>query len=102
MRIKPEHAQVLQAKGDSMAPTIADGALVIVDASVNHFTGSGIYVFSLGGQVRLKRLAIPSDGGLLIISDNEKLYPREDLGPAQLDDLDFRIHARVGWTDKVL
>ncbi len=65
---------VLIARGDSMEPTIADRAWVIIDeAETEPF--DAVFAFVLGGEARVKRFRRSTDG-LLLISDNEA-YPPE-------------------------
>ncbi len=100
--VSPDLTEVIRARGDSMLPTISDGSIILVNRSVHEFQGGGIYVFSVGEDIRLKRLQRRIDGGLIVISDNEKLYPREELPVERLVELNFTVHGKVIWTERVL
>ncbi|MDC9591600.1 S24 family peptidase [Xenorhabdus sp. XENO-10] len=61
--------KVISVKGDSMTGTIESGDQIFVDVSVNFFDGDGIYVFSFGRMLHVKRLQIQKNR-LAILSDN--------------------------------
>lgn len=90
---------MLDAKGDSMEPTIGDGDLVMVDTR-DRALQDGIMAFVLNDVARIKRLRPLMTGGLEIISDNDKVYRPETMQPADL--LDLQIIGRVRWVGKVL
>lgn len=60
--------------GDSMAPTIRDGDLILVDNGVNSVAYDAIYVFGINGQIRINRIQRELDGGLRVISDNPRYH----------------------------
>lgn len=109
----PASAESLRASGDSMEPTIASGALLIVDASqreVPKFLSrqkkaprkplpqDPIYVFVQDGHLRLKRLRLlDEDGTVAIISDNIAVHPPEFARISELD-----VLAKVIWWDNRL
>lgn len=88
---------VLTAAGDSMAPKIADGDLLLVDENDTRII-DGVFAFVLDGEARVKRFRKRLDG-VTIISDNPA-YGSEDLAADQLD----RIHiiGRVRWVGSVM
>jgi transcriptional regulator with XRE-family HTH domain len=88
---------VLEARGDSMFPTIHDGALVLVDEAQQRIT-DGIFAFVLDGDARLKRFR-RSMSGLTIISDNPA-YPAEEIDTSQLSAL--QIIGQVLWVSHAL
>ncbi len=100
---------LLRAAGDSMAPTISDGALLLVnetDAILpekpprrrNEYDHRDVYVFLQGGDLRVKRL-VAAPKGVFVMSDNPAY------GPELLDGSDlrqFKIIGRVIWWDNRL
>lgn len=91
---KAEELVAVAVKGDSMAPTLAEGDTVLVntrDASL----ADGIYVIRIDGGVYVKRLQHRIGGAIGVISDN-KDYPDQELSGQQLNDL--TIIGRVVWT----
>jgi len=100
MGVNADYVEFIQLKGDSMSPTISDGATVLVDRSKKDLRGDEIYVVSLGDEVRIKRVQKGIDISITLISDNEKFYPPERLSSADAEQL--RVHGRVFWTEKLL
>lgn len=88
---------VLEARGDSMFPTIQDGALVLVDEHQQRVT-DGLFAFVLDGDARLKRFR-RSISGLSVISDNPA-YPVEELDASQLNKI--QIIGQVLWVSQAL
>jgi phage repressor protein C with HTH and peptisase S24 domain len=73
----PEYCYILEARGDSMWPTIPDGALLIVDASKTEVDDGRIYHFNVMDKVVVKRARIMG-GKLYLTSDNQAAgYPPE-------------------------
>jgi phage repressor protein C with HTH and peptisase S24 domain len=99
--------RLLRAHGDSMEPTIRNGALLLVDESdrklpltppvpKNPWDHPDIYVFTHEGAVRVKRLRQDRTGPVLAISDNT-IYSPEILRKPE-----FKIEGRVVWWDNRL
>ena len=104
---KPERCQFIRARGDSMAPTIGDGALVLVNRddkavplarSRKRAPDDDIFVFERDGETRIKRLARQPDASITVISDNMREHPPEVLPPG----VDAGVHGRVIWWDNRL
>lgn len=101
----------LRAKGDSMEPTIVDGALLLVADSngdlrlpdrppkPRNWNAPDIYVFLQGDDLRVKRLRKAKQGAIFVMSDNPAYEPEVLLK----DDLKrFKICGRVIWWDNRL
>jgi phage repressor protein C with HTH and peptisase S24 domain len=67
---KPQNLALLTASGDSMAPTIRDGDLLLVDTSARRIEGSRIYVLAIGGALMVKRIQLCLDASVVMKSDN--------------------------------
>lgn len=96
--INADLAGLVRVRGESMAPTVPDRALVLVHCAEMLLERPGIYAFSRDGEAFIKRL-VPverrPDGypsSLVIISDGGSIPPEVVTGPA-LNDL--RIVGRV-------
>ena len=63
--------KVITVRGDSMEGTINPGDEIFVDISVNSFDGDGVYVFTYGRTMHVKRLQMQKDK-LAVISDNDR------------------------------
>jgi phage repressor protein C with HTH and peptisase S24 domain len=98
--IDPKEAGLLTATGDSMSPTIPDGALMLVDRRKDQQLRSGyIYVIVLDGEVLVKRLSRNVDKTIDLISDNP-LYPVKTIRQVDFDGL--FIAGRVFWVGRKL
>lgn len=87
----PEFISLVNVKGDSMSPTFESGDLLFVDTSINHYNGDGVYVFSYGDTLHVKRLQMAGDE-LLVISDNPAY---RDWSINHENEYKFHIKARV-------
>jgi len=83
---------VLENKGDSMEPTISDGALLLIDENDRRLI-DGIFGFVLDGEARLKRFR-RTMAGVMIVSDNPA-YPPEEVTGSRMDDI--HIIGRLRW-----
>ena len=75
---------IITAVGDSMSPTFSDGDFVIVDTSKTEVIGDGVYAVRAGGGIFIKRVQRKLDGGVTLLSDNEKYKPMD----VPVEDLD--------------
>ena len=93
--INPLAAHVLRLSGHSMAPTLQDKDLVIVDTSQTTIRDEEIYALAYGETVLIKRLHPQWDGSVKIISDNKGGHYADAFVPAADRD-QLRIVGRVG------
>lgn len=90
--VAADQCSLIRASGDSMLPTIPDGALLLLDHSQINISTGGIFVLNVADKLLVKRISRRLDGMIDVISDNAK-YPPEAIGPDRMDDL--RIVGRV-------
>jgi phage repressor protein C with HTH and peptisase S24 domain/DNA-binding XRE family transcriptional regulator len=83
-----ENIAALTVDGDSMDPTLHRGDMVVCDSC--GWSGEGIYAIRMGGSGFVKRLT-KAPGKVIIISDNPKYPPREELEGSE----DFQVIGRV-------
>lgn len=88
---------VFLAEGDSMWPTVQDGARVLTDLKDTRLR-EGVFAFRTGDELRIKRLRRLVDG-IEIRSDNDR-YPPEILKGEDADEV--AIIGAVLWTGNVL
>lgn len=82
------------AEGDSMSPTINDGATIWIDTTKQSIKDGHIFVFEYGGLFMCKRLyRLPNDG-LKVVSDNDIDYPAFEITGEQKEQNGFRL---IGW-----
>ena len=90
-----EQLLMIEARGDSMEPTIREGDLLVVDIlPKQRIEHSRLYVLLAGENLLVKRIQQQLDGSLLVISDNSRYAP-ERIVPKELDAL--RILGQVIW-----
>lgn len=96
-RTTAEGLGILQAEGDSMEPTIPDGARVLLDLRDTRLR-EGIFGFRLDDELRVKRLRRVGEG-VEILSDNPRYQPELIEG----HDLErFAVIGRVWWVGAIL
>lgn len=88
----PNVLKLFKASGDSMADTIEDGNILLVDTSRTDYQNGGIYLLTINNDWFIKRLRKRLSGELDVISDNSK-YPIETFKPN--DDIEIVVKGRV-------
>lgn len=93
----PDYCYIIEARGDSMWPTIPDGALLIADASKTEVDDGRIYHFNVIDRALVKRARWSMDGKLYLTSDNQSAgYPAEEFAADRIDEL--RVGGRIMFT----
>lgn len=87
----PEDIKLINVKGDSMSPTIESGDLLFVHIRTTHYDGDGVYVFTYGDALHVKRLQKAGDE-LLVLSDNPN-YQKWKI--TEKNSYKFHVHAKV-------
>jgi len=93
---KPEHCGIVRVTGDSMTDiTLNNGDWAIFDT--HDLRGDGLFVISMFGEMRVKRLQYRlTDRKIIIASENQKRYPEPEVVSVEtLDRGDLRIYGRV-------
>jgi hypothetical protein len=90
--IRPAHAKLMFCIGDSMEPTIRDGAPMVVDTS-DLGERDDVYVLRRGNGITVKRLQRLADGSVVLKSDNPAYEP-DRLPRDEADEL--KVLGRVG------
>ncbi|MDX7989173.1 helix-turn-helix transcriptional regulator [Xenorhabdus sp. 12] len=88
---KSTSLKLTTAVGDSMLGTINPGELVVLDITVNQFMSDGIYAFTYGNGMHIKRLQLLKDK-IIVISDNQ-IYDRWEIDSE--NESKFHIHGFV-------
>lgn len=88
----PATVKVLTVRGSSMTGILEDGDIMFVQPT-NEFTDDGIYILSLDGLVRVKRISVSITTGCVSIESNDGRQP-EQL-PLKEVPLRLRIQGRV-------
>ncbi|MEZ8106831.1 S24 family peptidase [Vibrio cortegadensis] len=93
--VNPNEVFLMPVRGDSMAPTLKNQALVMVH-TVDEFSGDGVYVFRFDGQLMVKRLQFMPKV-IKVVSDNPT-YENWELLKDDLKNEDFQIIGEVVWS----
>lgn len=90
---EPEGMSLIKVDGDSMAPTLLSGDLVLVDHSRTTIASQGgIYAISIDHEILIKRLQLLYEAGkVLVISDN-KQYPSQEVSADKIS-----VNGKVIW-----
>lgn len=89
--VEPDALTLVEVHGDSMAPTIDNGDLILVGRHQSVFRDDGLYVLVSGGQLIPKRLQRQLDDSILVRSDNPA-YESFRASPDQLN-----LFGRILW-----
>lgn len=79
--LNADHCVMVTVRGDSMAPSIPDGSLVMIDRAHQVLRQEGIYAFSLDGQAYVKRIVPAAKDktgrptAVMLISENPAFQP---------------------------
>lgn len=92
--LNPQFAGLANSDGDSMEPTIPNGALILLDLSIKDVANGHIYAIRRDDELLVKRIQIRLDGTVVLIPDNP-LYEREEVAPEVAAQL--HIVGRVVW-----
>jgi len=95
--VKETDAVVIYADGQSMEPTIPDGAVLLVDLAKKDMANNAIHVIRVDGEIMVKRLRREIGGGIMIVSDNpdKHRYPDIPVPPSKEDHIS--VIGRVFW-----
>ena len=94
-RLSPSSLSAIFIRGDSMEPTIPDGATILVDSSRIEPLDGKIYVIRIDDRLWVKRVQWIPSGGLRLISDN-RTYDNFDISKADLEHDNIQICGQVG------
>ncbi|MFG5381016.1 helix-turn-helix transcriptional regulator [Yoonia sp. R2-816] len=85
--VAPQNTAMLRVRGDSMAPKIVDGDVLLIDTARREppirpqtkagKVRSGIYVVDVDGETRVKRVERPDFQNLILYSEDTTNYPPE-------------------------
>lgn len=89
----PKNMRLIHVRGDSMAPTLLPGDLILIDSSRNKIDlNGGLYAIALSNEIMIKRLELLFEiKKIKIISDNP-LY-----GAREVNEKEVTINGRVIW-----
>ncbi|ALU60264.1 Cro/Cl family transcriptional regulator [Pseudomonas syringae pv. lapsa] len=92
------HLKMVTGWGQSMSPTIKHRDPLLVDVTVREFVGDGIYLFSHGEMLYIKRLQMKGADHFKMISDNKHHDP-EDI---RIDDTHIQAKVLFVWNGNLV
>jgi phage repressor protein C with HTH and peptisase S24 domain len=93
--VEPERLMLLEVSGDSMAPTLREGDLVLADLSETRARTDGVYVLREQNDLVVKRLQRGNLGAALTIRSDNPAYESVAILPGVVS-----IVGRVIWAGK--
>lgn len=94
----PKGLAIVDARGDSMEPTISDRDLVMIDTTDTQLTPA-IWAFTLDDAILVKRLQ-PTQAGIIQVASDNPAYAPFAIDRANADG--FHLIGRVVWVGRVL
>lgn len=88
----PLNLAIISVKGDSMAPTLNDDDIVMLDMSKTSLSYEGLFVIRIYDVLHVKRLSHSRPGFVMVISDNREKYP-----PREYSMADVAVVGKVLW-----
>lgn len=85
---------MIYVKGDSMQPGLLDGDEIVIDTRQRRVDRDGIYVITLRGDLKVKRIQQRLDGSLVVKSDNPA-YDAETVTAKEAEE--FTVEGRLVW-----
>lgn len=94
MGLNPDNLSVIAAHGDSMAPTIQDGEVLLIDHSETEPIDGKVFALAREDEMVVKRLVRDFAGGWIVRSDNND---KARYGDFHVSDAVLRVVGRVVW-----
>lgn len=91
-----ENLAIITGDGDSMAGTFNNGDSLLVDRGITEIRTDAIYVFTMDGDLFIKRLQRMTDGALRMISDNP-IYPPIMIEGERLERVHIQARVLSAW-----
>ncbi|MQG96205.1 S24 family peptidase [Pseudomonas sp. MN1F] len=98
---KVDNLAIITGDGDSMSGTFADGDALLVDRGITEVKTDSIYVFTLDGDLYIKRLQRLMGGQLRMISDNP-IYPPITIDESMIERMHIQARVLLAWNAKKL
>ncbi|BBH44722.1 S24 family peptidase [Pseudomonas sp. KU43P] len=96
-----DNLAIITGDGDSMSGTFADGDALLVDRGITEVKTDAIYVFTLDGDLYIKRLQRLTGGLLRMISDNP-IYPPIMIDESMIERMHIQARVLLAWNAKKL
>lgn len=97
IRADPKRLAIITVAGDSMAPTLQNGDLVMLDMSRSNFDVEGIFVFRHDETIHIKRVIRSARAGHVVAIPDNGRYPQQEF---PMDEV--TVIGRVVWAGGVV
>ena len=94
--LQGDHCRIIRVRGESMEPTLADGAAILVNLESREPKDGKIFVVRIDEDLVVKRLVDEAAAGWLLQSDS----PNKQTWPTQPFPDDARVVGEVKWTGR--
>lgn len=91
-----ENLAIITGDGDSMNGTFSNGDSLLVDRGITEIRTDAIYVFTMDGDLFIKRLQRMTDGSIRMISDNS-VYPPIIIEGERLERVHIQARVLSAW-----
>ena len=94
--VNPNDVFLMLVDGDSMYPTLKNGAMIMVNRNLNGVS-DGIYVMRYENNLLVKRLqSLP--GGIIKVKSDNNMYEPWEINKKHLNGTDIELIGRVVWS----
>ncbi|CAB4126968.1 HTH_XRE domain containing protein [uncultured Caudovirales phage] len=95
-RARPEDLAMVRVSGESMAPTLYNNDLILVDRSVRRMQGDGLYIIATGDEVQVKKVSRDFRTKTLVVASDNPAWPTVRDVPEE----NLPILGRVVWLSR--
>jgi transcriptional regulator with XRE-family HTH domain len=95
-RARPEDLAMVRVSGESMAPTLYNNDLILVDRSVRRMQGDGLYIIATGEEVQVKKVSRDFRTKTLVVASDNPAWPTVRDVPEE----NLPILGRVVWLSR--
>jgi phage repressor protein C with HTH and peptisase S24 domain len=94
--VNPKEVFLMLVEGDSMYPTLKNGAMIMVNRECNGLS-DGIYVMRHDHNLLVKRLQL-LPGGIIKVKSDNNMYEPWEINKEHLNGTDIELIGRVVWS----
>jgi phage repressor protein C with HTH and peptisase S24 domain len=94
--VNPKDVFLMLVEGDSMYPTLKNGAMIMVNRNFNGLS-DGIYVMRHDHNLLVKRLQL-LPGGIIKVKSDNNMYEPWEINKEHLNGTDIELIGRVVWS----
>ena len=96
--LQPAVCRIIRVSGDSMEPTLPNGAAILVNRRSRHLQDGKVFVIRIGDDLVVKRTVRDPEAGWLLVSDNSA----KEIWPTRAWPEQAQIVGEVKWAGRSL